>query len=383
MITKLGISFFISILLAFTAYFFTQQSTLTVKNSDIIYVKKSPIAPGIIDLSRAPGEEFSFFINVYIIQKQGQRGSFIILQDRFNKISFLIRPDGIPCVLWQSKKLLPSRKARQSITSDGKVSPNQWNHVGFIYKKDKLSTFVNGHKCWEILINDKKFSLSHLEFLPETNNASTGEKSLPGKATYPILLGRVLSPQHILDLYKESQFYGALMIKIFSLFLFSFLFFYFALTGLFLLFISRGGPGFAVVYQVWRNVLFVFSLHFIFFLVFNLGYRAAGHINLYFSSHGLWNPSPYFIFLVATGFVFLFSLALQKITRSPARICFIYGSGVLSLLIFTFILCLIPRFTHIYPLVFNGLFSLLFSLMVVAPNILWMLGTTRADHETE
>lgn len=374
-ITKWGISIFIGILVASAAFFFTQHNTLNVKDSDIIYVKKGPIAPGIMHFSHTLDGEFSFFINVYITQKQGQRGSFIVMRDRINKISFLILPDGIPFIQWKSKKLLPSRKRRRSITRDRKVSPNQWNHVGFTYKNGKLSTFVNGHKCWEILTKIKKFTLSHLELLPKKDNAP----GVNGKATYPILLARTLSLQHILDLYNDSRLYDNLLVKIFFLFLFGFLFAYFALFRLFLPFISLRGSIPTMVSRMRHNVLFVLSVHFIFFLVFNPGYYAAQQINIYFGKHGLWNYSAYFTLLVVIGLAFLLWIVLGKITRTPGKIVSVYIWGIMPLLMFTFILCLLPRFNHIYPFVFNGLFSLLFSLVVAAPDILGIYRTEVDD----
>lgn len=380
-IITLGISIFIGLLIAFAAFFFTQQNTLKVKDSDILYVKKGPIASSIVHLSHIGGEEFSFFINVFITSKQGQRGAFTVLVDRINKISFFIQTDGVPGIRWRPGNRFPSHKARQGLPGDKRVSWNQWNHVGFVYKSGQITTFVNGGKCWETLTSNKTFTLSHLELLPQTNLDNTVEESLTGKATYPILLAKALSLQHILELCSDSRLYHKLTIKIFLLFLFGCLASFFALTQIFLPFTSLKNTGFKGLYQVQRNVIFVFSVHFIFFLVFNPGYIAARYINLYFSNRRLWNPSVYFTFLLVIGIVFLLSLVLEKITRAPAWICFVYGCGVMSLLMFNVILCLLPRFNHIYPFVFNGLFSLLFSLVVAAPNILGMR-TAKVDDET-
>jgi len=364
-LTKLGIPLVIGLLVAFAALLFARKNILEVRDSDILYVKKGLITPGIVRLTHTPGEEFSFFINVYITYKQGQRSSFTVLADHINKISFLIRPDGIPVLLFPN--------APGGVTGGCKVSRDQWQQVGFVYKDGQLTTFVNGCKCREALTVDKTFTLSHMELLPGSN---------AGKAAYPILLARALSLPHILELRNGSRLYHNLTIKIFLIFFFGFLVSFFVLIQLILPFISLEVPGFTAVYQVRRNVLFVFSVHFIFFLLFNLGYSAARHISLYFSKHRLWNPSAYFTFLLVTGFVFLLSLALGKITRAPAGIYFLYGCGVMSLLMFNFILCLLPRFNDIYPFVFNGLFSLLFSLVIAAPGILWVLRMAKVDDET-
>ena len=173
-IITLGISLIIGVLIASALYIFTQHSSLKVKASDIIYVNKGPISPGLIHLSHTADEEFSFFINVYITQKQGQKGSFTVWADRINRISFLIPPDGVPCIRWKSKKILPPRNSRQGITPDRKVSRNQWNHVGFTYKRGKLTTFVNSQKCWEMITGHKKFILSHIKILPPGNLAAVG-----------------------------------------------------------------------------------------------------------------------------------------------------------------------------------------------------------------
>lgn len=126
----------------------------------------------------------------------------------------------------------------------------------------------------------------------------------------------------------------------------------------------------------------MFSLHFIFFLVFNLGYDAARYLNSYFGKHELWNSSAYFTLLVIVTSLFLLSLGLGKITGIPDRICMVYVCGVMWLLMFTVTLCILPRFYDIYPIVFNVLFSLLFSLVITAPNILWVLHTAKVTDET-
>lgn len=153
-VTKLGISVVVGLFAAAAAFFFTQQGILKVRDSDILYVKKGPVAPGIVRLSRTPGQGFSFFINVYITPKQGRHGSFTVLADRLDKLSFLIRSDGIPGFRWESKKRLPlpSPKVHQGLPGNRKVTWDRWTHVGFVYEGGKLTTFVNGRKCRETSI---------------------------------------------------------------------------------------------------------------------------------------------------------------------------------------------------------------------------------------
>lgn len=380
-VLKPGISLIIGILVASAVFFFTQQDILDVKDSDILYVKKGPVTPGIVHLSHTGGEEFSFFINVFITPKQGQDSVFTLLSDSINKISFFIRSNGIPGIQWNSKNPAPLNKACQGFPGDKLVSWNQWNHVGFVYKSGRVTTFVNGKKCRETLTSSKTIALSQLELLPGTHMDSTVKESFPGKATYPIFLAKALSLSHIQELLTDSRLYQKLTLKIFLLFLFGFLVSFFVLTRLLLPLFSLKSAGSKELNRVQRNVFFVYSIHFIFFLVFNPGYSAARYINLYFSNRRLWNPGVYFTFLVIIGSVFILAFVLEKITRAPARICFVYGSGVMSLLMFNIILCILPRFDHIYPFVFNGLFSFLFSMIVTAPNILGM-HIVKVDDET-
>jgi hypothetical protein len=362
-IVKLVISSLLGLLVSITAFLFTRGNALKVKDSDILYIKKGAASSTTIRLSCGPGDELSFFVNLYVTRRQVQRGTFHVLADRSNKIFFFVKPNGTPGIEW-------GEKANRIVGKNCNTAWNKWNHVGFVYKKNKLTIYVNGQKCRETRVPNKEITLEEIELLPGKNRPGAKGESLNIDASYPALFSRALSVQHIKDLQTVSRLYHDLPIKIFFLFLLGTLVGIFGLYFFLPLVSIPGDSNFTSLGFARRNVLFMFLVVFLFFILFDLGHSAARHINRYFGDHRPWASGDYFTFLIAAALAFLFSFALAKTTGVSYKKCLFYVCGVMSFLMFTIVLCVLPRFHHIYPILFNGLFSLVFSFIAAAPDIL-------------
>ncbi len=361
-----GISVLLGVIVALSAFLFARENILEVESKDILYMKKGGVNPGTIRVSSGPVTELSFFTEVKFTLKRKDRDRFIIYVDRTSQVLFGVLPNGYPYLHWGSRKILPSRKSRPNPADIPKLLRYKWNHIGFIYNKGKLTAYVNGRKCWITSVTHKTMTPTTIELLP-------GESKT--RVVYPVLAARALTSQHIRDLGRVSWFYLHLPLKILLLFLFSTLTSIFFLTYLLPIVVPRDKSSFtgtSVTGFARKSVLFTFSVNFVFFVLLDLGRSAARHLNRSFHDHGAWHASTYFTFLTILAMAFLFFFILGKIAAVSSKMRFFYVSGLLSLFLFTVVLSILPRFKDIYPIIFNGLFSLLFSFIIAAPCMLAM-----------
>jgi hypothetical protein len=358
---KLSVSVVTGFLIALVAFLFTQQRIPDIEEREILYTKNGTTASSAIQLSRGPFEALSFFADVNFFRKKGQRVPFILFRASSNQVFFGIQFDGRPYVHWGSKKIVPSHNTSRSTAEENKISWGKWNHIGFVYKEGNLAVYVNARIYWKTSIAVKTFTASEIELFPDENRL---------KAANPILVAQALSLQHIQELHHDSLLYINLFRKIFFLFLFgtfvSIFFMVYLIPGV----IVPTRSSIKTLRPLRQNVLFIFLINFVFFVLLGPGHRIALHIKNSFLKYRFWNPSTYFILLITIALAFFLSLALKKMTGLPYKMCFTYLSGVMSILMFTVVLCRLPRFDDIYPIIFNGLFCLFFSLIITGPNIL-------------
>ncbi|MCP5101766.1 MAG: hypothetical protein GY950_00220, partial [bacterium] len=148
-----------------------------------------------------------------------------------------------------------------------------------------------------------------------------------------------------------------------------------AAAGFFLVYLPplvgfRCGPASSLSWNTRKNALFIFCINFVFFILFGFGHSAANHCRHFLSTQGFRHAGTYFTLLSIIFPAFLLSLALEKITGASYKTCFFYVCGVTALLMFGVVLSTLPLFERIYPIVFNSLFSLVFSFIAAAPLIL-------------
>lgn len=154
-IVKFIISALLGLLVSITAFLFTRGSALKVKDRDIIYIKKGAASSTITRLSCNPIDELSFFVNLYVTPGRVQQGSFHLLIDRSNKIFFFLKPNGNPGIKW-------GEDVDKNVGENCKATWGKWNHVGFVYKKNKLTIYVNGQKCRETRVKNKEITLEEI-----------------------------------------------------------------------------------------------------------------------------------------------------------------------------------------------------------------------------
>lgn len=364
---KWGTSTAVGLLIALFAFLSTQKSPRNIDPGDILYIKKGAVEKKRVHLSCGSIDEFSFFADVDFTQKKNKHEPFTVFIDHSAQISFGVLPDGVLYIRWGTEEILQPNEINRKRARENKVSRQTRNHIGFVFKEGKLITYLNGNRSWAKFVKDKTFSPSEIELLPGDGTADTAS------AAYPILVSRALTPQHLKELYSDSRYYIYLLPK------FLFLLFFGTLTSFLVLsvfyppvFPHREKAVDAGQRERW-NVLFLFLINFVFFVVFNIGHNASSFINRSLQKPGLRIPSAYFTLLSVIGLAFLLSFVLKRITGVPHGICLLYTSGLVSLLIFITVVCTFPFSNDIYPIVFNGLFSLLLSFVVAAPGILVML----------
>lgn len=267
---KLGISVVIGLFIAFFAFLFTQKSPPNIDPGDILYVKKATVEHSTIRLSGGPIDEFSFFADVDFTQKRDKHEPFTVFADHTDQFFFGVLPDGVLYIRWGSDKILQPNEINQKRGRENKVSPGKWNHIGFVYKKGKLITYVNGNKSWTIFVKDKTITPSEIELLPGDGTAD---------AAYPVLVSRALTPQHIRNLRGDSRYYIYLFPKLLFLLFFSTVTSFFTLSVFPpLVFPHRGKTVDADHRERW-NVFFIFLINFVFFVLFNIGHSASSFLN--------------------------------------------------------------------------------------------------------
>lgn len=361
---KLGISVVIGFFIAFFAFLFTQKSPPNIDPGDILYVKKGTVEHSTIRLSGGPIDAFSFFADVDFTQKRDKHEPSTVFADHTGQFFFGVLPDGALYIRWGSDKILQPNEINRKRGRENKVSPGKRNHIGFVYKKGKLITYVNGNKSWAIFVKDKNIRPSEIELLPGDGTAS---------AAYPVLVSRALTLQHIRELRGDSRYYIYLFPKLlFLLFLGTVTSFFTLSVFSPLVFPHRGKTVDADHRERW-NVFFIFLINFVFFVLFNIGHSASSFLNRSLQRPGLPIPSVYFTLLSVIGLAALLSFVLKRMTGVSHGISLLYTFGLVSLLMFITVFCTFPFSDDIYPIVFNGLFSLLFSFVVAAPGILVML----------
>ncbi len=358
---KLIVSGVAGFLIALVAFLFTQQRIPDIDEREILYIKRGTAASSTIHLSRGLFEAFSFFADVNFSRKKGQRASFVLFRAPSTQFFFGIQFDGKPYVHWGSKKIVPSCSTDRSTAGENKIFWGKWNHVGFVYKEGNLEAYVNGRIYWKTSIDAKTITASEIELFPDENRL---------KAANPILAARALSLQHIQELRLDSLLYINLFKKIFFLFLFGTFVSIFFMVYLIPDVIIPSRSSLKTLQHLRQNVLFIFLVNFVFFVLLGPGHKIALHIKNAFLKYRFWDPSTYFTLLITIALAFFLSLALKKMTGVPYKMCFTYLSGIMSILMFTVVLCALPRFDDIYPIIFNGLFCLFFSLIIAGPNIL-------------
>ncbi len=361
-----GIPVLLGVIAALLAFFFARGNILEVESKDILYIKKGGVGPETIQPAGAPVTEFSFFTGAKFTLKPKDHDPFIVYADHTNQVLFGVLPNGYPYLRWDSRRIAPSGKPRPNPADIPKLLRYKWNHIGFVYKNGKLTAYVNGRKCWTTSVTNKTMTPTTIELLP--GESKTG-------LVYPVLAAKAFTAQHIRDLGRVSRFYRHLPLKILLLFLSSTLASLFFLIYLLPVVVPRDKSGFTgttVTGFARKSVLFIFSVNFVFFVLLDPGRSAARHFNRSFHDHGAWNASTYFTFLTILAAAFLLFFILGKIAAVSFKMRFFYVSGLLSLFLFTVVLSILPRFEDIYPIIFNGLFSLLFSFIIAAPAVLAM-----------
>jgi len=356
----------IGFFIALFAFLFTQKSPPNIDPGDILYVKKGTVEHSTIRLSGGPIDEFSFFADVDFTQKRDKHEPAAVFVDHTGQIFFGVLPDGVLYIRWGSDKILQPNEINRKRGRENKVSPGKWNHIGFVYNKGKLITYVNGNKSWAKFVKDKTITPSEIELLPGDGTAS---------AAYPVLVSRALTLQNIRELRGDSRYYIYLLPKLLFLLFFGTVTSFFALSVFPPLVFPHRGKAVDADHRERRNVFFIFLINFVFFIFFNIGHNASIFLNRSLQRPGLRSPSAYFTLLSVIGLAALLSFVFKRITGVPHGICLLYTFGLVSLLLFITVFCTFPFFDDIYPIVFNGLFSLLFSFVVAAPGILFILHT--------
>ncbi len=371
---KWGISGTVGLLIALTAFHFTQKDTLNVENHEILYVKKGTVEKSRVHISRGAMDEFSFFADVDFTKKRDKHEPFTVFADQAAHISFGVLPDGVLYFRRGPGNMLKPNKINQKRGRENKVSRKKRNHIGFVFKKGKLITYVNGNMSWAIYLKDKTIAFSEIELLPGGGTAN---------AAYPVLVARALTLQHIRELLGDSRYYIYLFPKLLFLMLFGTITCFFALSFFVPLVFPHGGKAVDADRRERRNVFFTVFVNFVFFALFNIGHNASVFLMRSFQSSKLRIPSAYFTLLSVICLAFLLSFVLERMTGVSHGRCLRYTAGLISLLLFIAVFCTFPFSGNIYPIVFNGLFSLLLSFVVAAPGILAMPYPGEVEDEIE
>jgi hypothetical protein len=119
-----------------------------------------------------------------------------------------------------------------------------------------------------------------------------------------------------------------------------------------------------------KALLFTLFANLLFFTVFNFGHTAASHINKLHLTAEFPNIGIYFFILGLLSFSFVFCLVLEKIVKVEFFNAAFYVAFVLSFLSLSFLISINPRFDNIAPFWFNVVFSLLYTMIIGAPDII-------------
>jgi hypothetical protein len=363
--------FLINAVLCLVLYAFNSAGDVrvTYKDNFVSHIRSSAGEERLIKLRDGFPRKVTFLIDIRLDQRREKMYHHTILEVKSSKMLLILRGDGDMQMYWRTSKMHALKNAEESFNSTFRLK--KWNQIGFAYQNGILSTYVNGKPLWFKKV-DNRFPFSTVrEFtlFPRSTikNQKHGGKFV-GKARNIILLNHALLPYEVKRLYDyrcETPY--SIPVKIFLLFLLLNPVFYIIAT-----FFMKISCGFrqrdvGAIKQRFYKLVFLLFFNALFFMLFNLGGRASiyFHSTIQFSDEG-----NYWLILNILFFLVLFTFAAERITHVPLKRCVFLSCFIFLLFTTIWLLCMLPRYNDIYPIIYNILFSFIYTTLLGCIEIL-------------
>lgn len=260
----------------------------------------------------------------------------------------------------------------------------KWNQVGFVYNKGIASVYINGKLLWESRAASKKekIKLDGLVLAPKgKDNTNRTIHPFHGKIRSALFFNRILSRQEIKEhfsyTFNPKKSMGSPAFILFLVFvllnaIWMYLFFFGGrIVRLFFPGKEAGEPN-----PVGIRLALIIIPNIVFFVLFNLGHRAAQYFSHISNYPG---PGIYWLVLNVVFFLVLFTLLMEKLARVRLSKCIHLSVFILLFPLLVCFLSQLPRFGEFYPFVFNIILAFGFSLIPAAYDVLRLTHLTSTE----
>jgi hypothetical protein len=363
--------FLASALLCLGLYVFNSAGDVrgAYKDNFVSHIRSAPGEERVIKLKDGFPRNVTFLIDILLDRQRKKMYHHTILEAKGSKMLLILRGDGDMQMSWKTSKVHALKNAEKSFNPTFRLK--KWNQIGFVYQNGILSTYMNGNPLWFKKVGRRFPFASVREFTLFPRLTIKKQKhggKFVGKARNIILLNHALLPDEVKRLYDyrwETPY--SITLKIFLLFLLFNPIFY--ITAAFFMKISRGvrQGHLGAMKQGFYKLVLLFFFNVLFFVLFNLGGRASAyfHSTFQFSDEG-----NYWLILNILFFLVLFTFAVERITHVPLKRCVSLSCFIFLLFTTIWLLCMLPRYGDIYPIIYNILFSFIYTTLLGGVEIL-------------